>query len=57
MSQAYEHLVSFVGKGKTAETNPDAENLTLIETISKQFKDQWMSKFEKVKEDVNTKFE
>ncbi len=57
MSSSYEHLVSFVAKGKTAETNPDAENLTLIETISKQFKDQWMTKLEKIKEECDSKFE
>lgn len=40
----YASLSDFAKKGKDAATNPDAQNLTLIENISKEFSDTWQSR-------------
>ena len=40
----YGNITEFVRKGTDAETNPDAQNLQLIETISKEFSETWISK-------------
>lgn len=52
----YSHLVNFVAKGKTADSNPDAQNLTLVENVSREFCDNWMSKLEKLKDECENKF-
>lgn len=49
-------MVNFVSKGNTAETNPDAQNLTLVENVSREFCENWLSKLEKLKDDCENKF-
>lgn len=43
LSQQFRSLVEFSKKGKDAESNPDAQDLNVIERISKEFNDHWVS--------------
>lgn len=52
----YSEIVSFIQKGKNPEDNPDLENLTLIENITKQFNESWESSLKEVKEECLAMF-
>lgn len=43
LGQQFSSLVDFAKKGKDAESNADAQDLNVIERISKEFNDQWVA--------------
>ena len=57
LKEYYSNLVNFIAKGKTADTNKDSQNLTLLENISREFCDTWLTKLNKLREECDNKFE
>lgn len=55
LGQYFTSLVEFAKKGKDAETNLDAHDLGIIERISKEFNDTWISKLGSLKAECEQK--
>lgn len=56
MYSYYPNIMGFVAKEKSGESNPDSQNLTLIENISKEFCETWMSKLTKLRADIEKEY-
>ena len=55
LGQYFSSLTEFSKKGKDAESNPDAHDLGIIERISKDFNDTWISKLANLKHECEQK--
>ena len=49
LKKYFSEIVNFTEKGKNPEENPDLENLTLIENITKQFNETWEQSLKGIK--------